>query len=151
MASEPMNVVNHPALGPMVEAVFDHVSRRIAEAPPPPHDPNMDERIARLEGAHDGVKQSQNILVMSVMGLAALVVAVAAIVVTLQIQTKSEVGAVAAKVDALPESIGSAVRESNRAFSDALGAAIQATRQQAPAVIVLPPGSQPIPPGQSPK
>lgn len=102
------------------------------------HDGGMETRLSKLEGGYDGIKQSQNILIMSLMGLGALVFAVAAIIVTLQIQMKGEISAVANKVDALPESVGTSVREANRAFSDALGAAIQATRTNQPAVIILP-------------
>ncbi len=101
-----------------------------------PHNGDMDTRIGRLEGTIDGVKHSQNILVMSVMGLAALFVALAGIMVTLQIRTE-------AKVDALPAQINESVREANRAFADAVNTAIQATRQQPPQVIVVPPQAAP--------
>ncbi len=57
-----------------------------------PYDPGMETRVAKLEGAHGGVQQSQSVLVMSVMGLAALFFALAGIMVTLQIFTFTHLG-----------------------------------------------------------
>jgi len=65
-----------------------------------PYDPGMDTRIAKLEGSHDGLKQSQSILIMSVMGLAGLFFTLAAIMVTLQVFTFNRIDQVETKLDA---------------------------------------------------
>lgn len=105
-----------------------------------PYDPGMDTRVAKLEGAQDGIKQSQSILIMSVMGLGALVFALAGMMVTLQVftfsrvdQVEAKVDALSARVDALPAKLADefrAMRADMTAQTNAIANAITATRQQ---------------------
>ena len=107
-----------------------------------PYESGMETRVSRLEGAHDGIKQSQSILVMSVMGLAGIFLALAAIMVTLQIFTYGHVDAVDAhvtrlesKVDALPGVISEefrAMRAEMSAQTSAIANSITAAKSQAP-------------------
>lgn len=110
----------------------------------PPHSPDMNERIARLEGAADGHKQSQTILAAAVAIVSALLIGGMGIVVALQIfndqRASARIDGLEKKVDDLPDKIGASIREANRAFSDALAAAVasQGQRQSAPIIIQIP-------------
>lgn len=101
-------------------------------------DSDMAERIGRLEGAVDGLKHGQNMTLASVVGVGALLLGVSLYAI-------SRVDALEDDVNALPGQIAAEVRESNRAFSDALAAAIAATR---PPVIVVP--GEPARPDEAP-
>ena len=106
----------------------------------------METRVSRLEGAHDGIKQSQSILVMAVMGLAGLFFALAGIMVTLQIFTYGHIDRVEAKVDALPALISEefrAMRAEMSAQTAAIAGAITAAKAPAQPV--------PAPRPESPK
>jgi len=106
----------------------------------------MDTRVAKLEGAHDGIKQSQSILIMSAMGMGALFFALAGIMITLQVFTfnrvdqveaklDSRISGVEAKVDALPARIADefrAMRADMTAQTAAIANAITAARSQTP-------------------
>ncbi len=115
----------------------------------------MTERVAKLEGAHEGLKQSQNILIMSVMGLAALFFALAGIMVSLQISTNSHIDQVQAKVDSISDRLSAefaAQRAEMSAQTSAISNAITATKQQAPQVILVPsPAPTNHPSAQTPK
>lgn len=118
--------------------------------------PNLDgmtgERIARLEGANDGVKQSQTILIGSVFGLSGLFFALAAILVTLQLDIRSDVKKLSDDIKKVSEEVSSnservsetlrsefrSMRAEQSAQTSAIANAITATKQQAPQVILVP-------------
>ncbi len=113
----------------------------IENPPKQDHHESMTERVAKLEGAHEGLKRSQNILIMSVMGLAALFFALAGIMVSLQISTNSHIDQVQAKVDSISDRLSAefaAQRAEMSAQTSAISNAITATKQQAPQVILVP-------------
>jgi hypothetical protein len=93
-----------------------------------PHDPGMEtERVARLEGAVEGLRHSQNIL-------AALVALVAAFVIGFGIYTLQKIDNLDDKVNKLPAQISSDIRD----LTQTLANAITASKQQAPQVILMP-------------
>lgn len=110
--------------------------------PPPPQDPGMHERITKVEGAIDGLKHTQNIVWGGVVGVAGLMLAAAAIVVTLQFYVLSEVNGITDKIAAEFRSM----RAEQSAQTSAIANSITATKQQAPQVILVPaPQVQPPP------
>lgn len=107
---------------------------------------DMIRRVTALEGKTDGLVKdvaelkgmlsSMPTTFQMASWMVGIAVALAAIVFTVQLQ-------ISAKVDALPGQINESVRESNRAFADALNASVQVLRQQPPQVIVVPPQAAP--------
>lgn len=98
----------------------------------------MSDRISKLEGQQEGIKHGQAILF-------AAVSAVSAILIGVGIYTATRLDALSDKVNNLPSQISSEIRETNRAFSEALSAA----KIQPPTVIYMdraqPPQSQQAP------
>jgi cell division protein ZapA (FtsZ GTPase activity inhibitor) len=94
----------------------------------------MNERISKLEGTQDGLKQSQTILLTSV-GI------IAAILVTAQIFLFQKVDALSDQMNQLPEKIESRLQ----GITSALSAAITASKQPSPPQIIILPAQPPLP------
>jgi len=108
------------------------------------HIGGMQERLSKLEGGFDGIKQSQAILWSGTLGIAALVLAALAVVVTLQFYVLAEVSGIDDRIGAEFR----ALRAETAAQTSAIANSITATKQQAPQVILVPapPASAPISP-----
>lgn len=103
--------------------------------PTPTPSNSMDGRIGKLEGMFEGLRHGQTIqngmlaLIVAVIGISAAAVFFAFKGVDDRIRdVDSRMTRIETKVDALPDKIGVSVREANRAFSDALGTAINVLR-----------------------
>lgn len=91
--------------------------------------PDMESRVSKLEGQQEGLKQSQNILVMAVG-------AVSAILIALGVYTVTRLDSLSTQVDALPDQISAKLSALNTTFAQEL-TAIRAGSQP-PTVIVVP-------------
>jgi hypothetical protein len=96
-----------------------------------------DERIGRLEGAMEGLKHSQNVM----LGAIGLLVA---IVVGLGVYGITRLDQLSDRVNSLPGQIGAELRDITRTLAESITAA----KQQPPQVILLPavPQQTPTPP-----
>jgi len=102
---------------------------------------DLSNRVARIEGAIDGLRSSIDAL-RWVVGILALVVIGGISFLGVQItHSDGRIASLESKVDALPDKINSNLLNLSKTLSDAITAA----RQQTPPIIVLP---QPAPPPQ---
>jgi hypothetical protein len=94
-----------------------------------PRGPDMSgERLGRLEGAVEGLRHSQNMMLGSVGLVAALVAVVAAFVIGFGIYELQRIDALNDKVNALPGQISTELRDLTKTLADTITAA----RQPAP-------------------
>jgi hypothetical protein len=114
----------------------------------------MDVRVAKLEVAVEGLKRSQDLTLYSVFGVAGLVIAVAAILMTLSIYSLTRIDALGDRLSSLdnavammPAQISADLKGEIRDITQTLGDAILAAKNQPPQVILLP---APEPPPPSP-
>ena len=116
----------------------------------------MDERLSKLEGQHEGIKQSQNVLVMSMSAIIAIFALVAVFVVysqqklDAQLQsTNSRIDGLSDKVTALPDQVNSKLMD----ISKLLAEQTMATKlvNQQPTVVVIPQTSNSSVPAEAKK
>jgi hypothetical protein len=93
-----------------------------------PHSPDGGGRIGRLEGAVEGLRHSQNMILGSVGIVAALVAVVAAFVVGFGVYELQRIDSLNDKVNALPGQITGEIRDLTKTLADTITAA----RQPAP-------------------
>lgn len=92
----------------------------------------MGERLARLEGALDGLRRHQDFVLAAIALLAALMIGFG-------VYGLQRIDAVDARVSALPGQISADLRDISRT----LAASITAAKQSPPAVIYIPPAPAP--------
>lgn len=102
---------------------------------------SLAERLSRLEGDHEGLKQSQSILKAGVMGFGALVLGAVAVVIALQVFTYSRIDRVESKVDSLPGEL----RNELLGVVNAISTAVTATKASPPQIIIVPQGASNTP------
>jgi len=107
------------------------------------HDSGMNDRVSKLEGTMDGIKQSQSSLLAVVSIVGGVALAAVALIATLQVFTLTEIGGIE---DTIREEFR-ALRAEASAQTSAIANSIAATKQQAPQVILLP-APQPTQPQQ---
>lgn len=156
MAAEGFNVTNHPARDGIIREVAERI---IAHGGGGGHIGGMNDRLAKLEGSFDGIKQSQAILKAGVVGVGAIIVGAVALIATLQLWTVSRLDALPDKINAEIGAVQStlraefaAMRAESAAQTSAIANSITATKQQAPQVILVPaPQVVPSPPQPAPE
>jgi hypothetical protein len=100
--------------------------------------PEMNERVSKLEGQQEGLKQSQLILLGAITMVSAILIALGLWIVSetkdlsKQLDTKTE--ALSNKVEALPNQISNQLRD----LTQTLSSAITASKQQPPQIILMP-------------
>lgn len=101
----------------------------------------MNERVSKLEGAQDGLKQSQSILLTALGIFAAIFIGLIAVVATFQVFTFQKVDALSDQLSQLPDKIESRLQN----IATTLSSAITAAKQQPPQIILMPVPPQPLP------
>jgi hypothetical protein len=97
----------------------------------------MSDRISRLEGAQDGLKQSQVILLTALGIFGALFIGALAVIGTFQIFNLQKSDALSDQIGQIPEKIETRLQN----ITNTLSGAISASKQQAPQIILLPAGA----------
>lgn len=126
----------------------------LAEDPGGPHDPAMTERISRLEGGIDGVKQSQTILIAAAGFFGAVLILLAGYTALRvdRIEDKMEAGFTSLRTDMQADSraIRSDMQAEARAtraelagIANAIASSITAAKDQRPVIINVPPAPTP--------
>jgi outer membrane murein-binding lipoprotein Lpp len=88
---------------------------------------NTDGRIGRLEAAMEGLKHSQNLLAVAVLGVGAILVA-------LGIYSLQRIDTISDRVSALPSQVGSELRDLTKTLADVIIAAKQTQPTTAPPI-----------------
>jgi hypothetical protein len=109
--------------------------------PPGPPDGDMNYRLASLEASMDGLKRIQDITVLSVFGVGAILVAIMVYMLMQQDQSRDRIDRLSDKMNELPGKINADLRDITKTLAESITAA----KQQAPQVILLP---APAPPSQ---
>jgi hypothetical protein len=98
-----------------------------------PHMPDMSERMTKLEGAFEGLKRVQDITVLSVVGVGAILIA-------LMLYSLNRIDVLSEHINKIPSEISSDLRDITKTLAESITAA----KQQPPQIILVPaPQQQP--------
>ncbi len=142
--ADPIDIRTRQALDHAQEIAKAHIGAAVAGGGGPPHNIDMEQRLAKLEGSYDALK------VVRPMTVAVVSVFLAALVFVLGF-LGIQVARVDSKVDGISKTIFEefrAMRSDMAAQTSAIANSITATKQQSPQVILMP-SPQPEPTKQN--
>lgn len=109
-------------------------AQRVAELPMP----DINEKIGRLDGAIEGLRHSQHLTVISVLGAGAILIAIG-------VYTLQRIDSLYDRVNAIPGEISSEMRDLTKTLADVIIATKQASPSPLPSPTLPLPPPAPIP------